>query len=125
MKKISIIILSVLLFSAVFTACTNLEETVYSSVTAEKYNYTTDNLWQVVATVYRPIDYPSHGGYFCAQENSGNAICMPANASGWDDGGIYKRMHYHTRYRRTSRRKGILLLAHYGQLRKCSACKIH
>ena len=96
MKKISIIILSVLLFSAVFTACTNLEETVYSSVTAEKYNYTTDNLWQVVATVYRPIDYPSHGGYFCAQENSGNAICMPANASGWDDGGIYKRMHYHT-----------------------------
>ena len=35
-------------------------------------------------------------GYFCAQEVSADAIVMPPNASGWDDGGAYRRMHYQT-----------------------------
>lgn len=79
-------------------ACSNnLDETVYSQITEQTYNYSTKDFDPSVASVYSYLrSFPSHGGYFCAQEVSADAIVMPPNASGWDDGGIYRRMHYQT-----------------------------
>lgn len=80
------------------SSCSNdMDEVVYSSITEQTYNYTEDDFYPAVASVYSYLrNAPSHGGYFCAQEVSADAIVMPPNASGWDDGGIYRRMHYHT-----------------------------
>lgn len=86
-----------LLFCFVCSCSNDLEETVYSSITEQNYNYTKEDFAPSVASVYSYLrNFPSHGGFFCTQEVSADAIVMPPNASGWDDGGIYRRIHYHT-----------------------------
>lgn len=78
------------------SACDNdLEEKIYSEVTEESYNYS--NAYQAMSIGYATMrNLISHTHYYMAQESTTDAIVMPANASGWDDGGIYKRMHLHT-----------------------------
>lgn len=79
-----------LLFCFVCSCSNDLEETVYSSITEQNYNYTKEDFAPSVASVYSYLrNFPSHGGFFCTQEVSADAIVMPPNASGWDDGGIY------------------------------------
>ena len=84
--------------SASLLSCSNdLDEKVYSKITEQTYNYTTNDFKPSVASVYSYLrNYADHWGYFCAQEVSADAIVMPPNASGWDDGGVYRRMHYQT-----------------------------
>jgi len=93
MKKY--IIISVCL-SVAFSACDNdLDEIVYSDVTEQTYTYT--DAYKAMGIVYANMrSLYSHTNYYMAQETSADGIVMPANASGWDDGGIYKRMHLHT-----------------------------
>lgn len=98
MKTYIKIIVASAALSGSFSGCSNdLTENVYSYVTQQSYNYTVEDFHQVVANSYRYLrSFPSHGGFFCAQEVTADAIVMPPNASGWDDGGVYRRMHYHT-----------------------------
>lgn len=91
------------LFITLFCAYTtiscsdNLDENVYSSVTEQSYKYTSADFDPAVSSVYSYLrSLISHGGYWQAQEVTADGIVMPPNASGWDDGGIYRRMHYHT-----------------------------
>ena len=80
---------------SILSCSNNLDETVYSKVTEQTYNYTVDDFTPSIASVYSYLRSQSdHWGYFCAQEVSADAIVMPPNASGWDDGGAYRRMHY-------------------------------
>ena len=82
---------------SILSCSNNLDETVYSKVTEQTYNYTVDDFTPSIASVYSYLRSQSdHWGYFCAQEVSADAIVMPPNASGWDDGGAYRRMHYQT-----------------------------
>lgn len=83
---------------SLFVSCSNdMDETVYSSITEQTYNYTTEDFQPAVASVYNYLrSSTDHWGYFAAQEVSADAIVMPPNASGWDDGGVYRRMHYQT-----------------------------
>lgn len=77
-------------------ACNNnLDEEVFSEVTEQTYNY--QNAYEAMGIVYANMrSFFSHTNYYMAQETTADAIVQPANASGWDDGGIYKRMHLHT-----------------------------
>jgi hypothetical protein len=86
----------VLLLSALITACkNNLEEIVYSDVTSSNYKY--DNPNSAIGIVYANMrDLFGHQNYYMLQETTSDELVMPANASGWDDGGIYKHMHLHT-----------------------------
>ncbi len=104
--------------SGSIVSCSNdLDETVYSSITEQSYNYTTKDFAPTVASVYNKLrDFTSHGGYFCLQEVSADAIVMPPNASGWDDGGIYRRVHYHTWNSEQSHVKSIWSSFYYGAL---------
>jgi hypothetical protein len=80
-------------------SCSNdLDEKVYSSITQQSYNYTTNDFWQVIAAVYPPLRnvVNSVDSYFIPQEVTADAIVMTPNASGWDDGGKYRVMHYQT-----------------------------
>lgn len=87
-----ILLLTVLLFGS---CSKDLDETVYSDVTEQTYNY--KDAYQAIGIVYANLrDLFSHTNFYMAQETSSDELVMPANASGWDDGGIYKRMHLHT-----------------------------
>ncbi|MCD8176020.1 MAG: RagB/SusD family nutrient uptake outer membrane protein [Tannerellaceae bacterium] len=90
--------ISAIISACMLLSCSNdLSEKVFSYVTDQSYEYTEDDFNPIVASVYRPVrDFIGHQNWYMAQESSSDAIVMPANASGWDDGGIYKRMHYHT-----------------------------
>jgi len=78
------------------SACNNdLTEKVYSDVTEANYGY--ENANSAIGLVYANMrDLFGHTTYYMLQESSSDEIVMPANASGWDDGGIYKRIHLHT-----------------------------
>lgn len=81
---------------ALLPACNNnLDEEVFSEVTEQTYNY--QSAYEAMGIVYANMrSFFSHTNYYMAQETTADAIVQPANASGWDDGGIYKRMHLHT-----------------------------
>ncbi len=73
----------------------NLDEIVYSDVTEQNYTYQS-------ATAAMGIVYANmrtlfgHTNFYMVQETSSDELVMPANPSGWDDGGIFRRMHLHT-----------------------------
>ncbi|MBQ0126841.1 MAG: RagB/SusD family nutrient uptake outer membrane protein [Bacteroidales bacterium] len=93
MKRI-LIALSACAFA--FSACTDLTENVYSSLTSASYNYSQDDLRKVLGACYTPMrSYIGHGQLWAMDCTSSDEIVMPPNSTGWDDGGIYRRMHYH------------------------------
>lgn len=81
----------------IIISCDNdLNPTVYSSVTEETYEFTEDDLYGSLGTVYSNMrSWWTHWDYYMAQEISTDELVMPANPSGWDDGGIYRNMHLH------------------------------
>ena len=85
-----------LLLGAIQASCdNNLDEVVYSELTEESFTYT--NAYQAMGIAYANMrGLIFHQNYYMVQETSADAIVMPANASGWDDGGIYRRLHEHT-----------------------------
>ncbi len=63
---------------SILSCSNNLDETVYSKVTEQTYNYTVDDFTPSIASVYSYLRSQSdHWGYFCAQEVSADAIVMP------------------------------------------------
>lgn len=96
MKNIRIFFTVGLIVTGAFSACNkDLNEKVYSDVTEQSYNYT--NAYQATGIVYANMrGLFGHQAYYMIEETSSDEIVMPANASGWDDGGIYKRLHLHT-----------------------------
>ncbi|WP_085537374.1 RagB/SusD family nutrient uptake outer membrane protein [Massilibacteroides vaginae] len=90
-------IITVVLSGIIISCDNNLDEKVYSSVTQQSYKYTTEDFHPAIANIYAYLRSSlDHWGFFTGQEVTGNAIVLAPNASGWDDGGVYRRMHYHT-----------------------------
>jgi len=80
-----------------FVGCNDLSETVYSDVTMNGYNYKASEIYSVIGPVYQNMrDFTNPWNYTGVNENTTDILCQPANSSGWDDGGIFKRMHMHT-----------------------------
>ncbi|MBL4676069.1 MAG: RagB/SusD family nutrient uptake outer membrane protein [Mucilaginibacter sp.] len=79
-----------------FSACKrDLNEVVFSDVTEQTYKY--ESATAAMGIVYANMrSLFGHTNYYMVQETTSDELVMPANASGWDDGGIYKRMHLHT-----------------------------
>ncbi|MDE6866802.1 MAG: RagB/SusD family nutrient uptake outer membrane protein, partial [Muribaculaceae bacterium] len=77
------------------TSCTNLEENLYDQVGSENY-YNTRN--DVIRAVFRPFEH----GYWSIQsrhvlnELSADQLITPSRDGWWDDGGLWRRYHYHT-----------------------------
>lgn len=94
--KIKLKLLSVL-FLLFNLSCSDLSETVYSDLTEEGYIYKAEEIYSIIGPVYQNMrGFHSHSGFSISQETTSDILVMPANASGWDDGGMYKRMHLHT-----------------------------
>jgi hypothetical protein len=80
----------------IITACTDLEETVYSDITEDTYNYKPGDAIKIVGASYANLR--SFFGFYTyyTQEITTDELVQPANQAGWDDGGVFRRMHLHT-----------------------------
>lgn len=78
------------------TACSDLNETVYSDITENTYNYEAGDATKVVGSSYANLR--SFVGFYTyyMQEICTDELVQPANSAGWDDGGVFRRMHLHT-----------------------------
>ncbi|SFC92058.1 Starch-binding associating with outer membrane [Zunongwangia mangrovi] len=96
-KNKLIVYIAITLLGVLYTGCDNdLEEEVYSSVTEGSYEYSEQDFGPNIAGAYTALATNDVFGRWQTQELTGNAIVLPANPSGWDDGGVYKQMHFHT-----------------------------
>ena len=87
--------ISLFLLTIGIASCTDLDEKVFSSVTEETYNYTVNDFGPNIAGAYAALNYGYVSTYWQTQELTGCCISTPANSTGWDDGGIYKRLQFH------------------------------
>lgn len=76
------------------TGCTDLEETLYDQVGTQNY-YNTKN--DVVRAVFRPFEhaYWSIQSRHVLNELSADQLITPTRDGWWDDGGKWRRLHYH------------------------------
>ncbi len=96
-RYIKYFIVTVFGLAITFNACTDLEETVYSELIAEQFNPSEEDVMAVIGPVYsnlRDFMWGWHG-FFCCQEECSDIIVTPVRPNGWDDGGVYRRMHKH------------------------------
>lgn len=91
-KKLAVALLCV---GSALSCSNDLDEKVYSLVTEQNYNYTPDDFSATVASVYSYLRSIRHDAYWATQEFTGDIIVNPPNSSGWDDGGVYRMLHYH------------------------------
>lgn len=83
------------LFLSLGSCDTDLNEVVYSDITEDSYSYTDANA--AIGIVYANMrSLFGHTNFYMVQETTSDEIVMPANPSGWDDGGIFKTLHLHT-----------------------------
>ena len=76
--------------------CTDLEEDVFSEVTEASFIPSEGDIISVMASAYTPLRFVmGWQGLFDLQEEPGDIIVTPTRPNGWDDGGTYKRMHFH------------------------------
>lgn len=96
MKKLRYIFAAILLSAAVFCpSCTNLDETVYSSVMSNNYYHSRQD---VINATFRPFEHFFETTYhqFKLQELSADQIITPGRGSfGYYDGGKWERYHRH------------------------------
>lgn len=78
------------------SGCTDLNEKVFSEVTESNFVASEADIIAIMASAYTPLRYVMDWqGLFDLQEEPGDAFVTPTRPNGWDDGGTYKRMHFH------------------------------
>ena len=76
--------------------CFNLDEEVFSEITEESFVPGESDVVALMASGYTPLRYiMGWQGLFDVQEEPGDMFVTPTRPNGWDDGGTYKRMHWH------------------------------
>lgn len=100
MKNKSIIYTALALVVSMGSACTKLDENAYDVIPAEKF-YSNKN--EVISAVLRPYTHanawvtPSQqDGWWRLAELSGDQLAWPTKGPHGEDGGKWKRLHYHT-----------------------------
>lgn len=96
MKRIIKSILAFGAASVMFTACFNLEEHAFSEVVQKDFVPTDQDVVALLANAYSPFGaFMDWYGFFDCMEEAADVIITPTRPNGWDDGGVYKRMHWH------------------------------
>ena len=77
-----------------FTSCTDLDETLYDQVGTQNY-YNTKN--DVIRAAFRPFEHAfwSIQSRHVLNELSADQLITPTRDGWWDDGGKWRRLHYH------------------------------
>ncbi len=94
MKKIILIIIA---FISLLPACTDLGNQMYDRIPSADYPENETQAALMMIPVFQPLqDYCDVGGYWFAQEITGDAITAPTRGTDWDDGGKWRVLHKHT-----------------------------
>lgn len=81
--------------AASVTAC-SLDEEVYSDITESTYKYDPGDATKVVGSSYANLRGLVGFYTYYLQEICTDETVQPANQAGWDDGGVFRRMHLHS-----------------------------
>lgn len=80
-------------------SCTDLNEEIFSDITEDSYKYEAGDATKVVGAAYANLrdwgDCGSGQAPMLSQEICTDEGVFPANGSGWDDGGVFRRMQMH------------------------------
>jgi hypothetical protein len=78
-------------------ACTDLSDDLYDTIPADKYPENATQASRIAAPAFLKVQglTTSWGGYWMAQEISGDGIVAPTRAKDWDDGGKWRDLHTH------------------------------
>jgi hypothetical protein len=94
MKKI----LSIVLAVSIFTSCTNLDETIYSSIPSDKFFTTEEEFLMSAGRVYSHLLGYTH--YYniwgTITVSTDEALSPFRQFNQWDDGGVWRDLHAHT-----------------------------
>ena len=87
-------IASTVLCAIAITGCTDLDETLYDQVGTQNYYNTKSD---VIRAVFRPFEhaYWSICSRHVLNELSADQLITPTRDGWWDDGGQWRRLHYH------------------------------
>ena len=98
MKFIKYIILTLTGLVITISSCTNLQEEVFSDLTAEQFVPEAKDLPSIMGPAYSSLRTVYFGwtGYFDTMEESSDEVATCSRPRGWYDGGVYERMHKHT-----------------------------
>lgn len=93
--KIFKYIAGTVLAATLATGCTNLDETLYDQVGTQNY-YNTK--MDVVRATFRPFEHAfwSIQARHVLNELTADQLITPTRDGWWDDGGKWRRLHYHT-----------------------------
>lgn len=98
--RYTFVFVSALLLMLQTESCTNLDEKIYSDIAEDTYNFEPGDATKEVGAAYanlrRWTDAGAGLGICIAQAISTDEAVFPANGSGWDDGGNFRRMHQHS-----------------------------
>lgn len=78
---------------AFMPACTNLEEELFSEVTADNFFQTEEELISALGAAYTAMYGYANGGYGSTQEVSSDELTVPTRGPDWGDGGHWVRLH--------------------------------
>lgn len=93
MKKIFLIAIALI---SLLPACTDLGNKLYDRIPSENYPENETQAALMLIPVFKPLqEYCDIGGYWFAQEISGDAITAPTRGNDWDDGGKWRVLHQH------------------------------
>lgn len=96
MKKIIKSLFAFAAASVMLTGCFDLEEHAYSEVVSKDFEPTDQDVVALLALSYSEFGaFMDWYGMFDCFEESADVIITPTRPNGWDDGGVYKRMHWH------------------------------
>lgn len=87
-------IAAAVVLAVAFTSCTDLDETLYDQVGTQNY-YNTKN--DVIRAAFRPFEHAfwSIQSRHVLNELSADQLITPTRDGWWDDGGKWRRLHYH------------------------------
>jgi starch-binding outer membrane protein, SusD/RagB family len=103
MKTILHILVTSVFLSLFCLSCTDLDEKAYSSMVGSNLFQTSDDIYSVLALPYQRVSESNAGGFefalatpWALNEMSGDQITLAQKWIGWEEGGVYHRIHRHT-----------------------------
>ncbi|MBR0531733.1 MAG: RagB/SusD family nutrient uptake outer membrane protein [Bacteroidales bacterium] len=79
------------------SACTDMTEKVYSDLTSISYHYSSDDVRRVLGACYLPMkSYIGQEQLWALDQVTADEITMPPNSTGWDNGGVFRTLQYHS-----------------------------
>jgi hypothetical protein len=96
MRNNNIIYMLCLIAAIYLTSCdNNLDEKVFSSIVEQSYDYSEKDWNANIAGVYKNVRADNYPIFWQTQELTASCLGIFPNISGWNDGGIFLRLHFH------------------------------